>query len=873
MAKKEITANTARLSRRKFCQGAMVTGVGLGFASELLLPSSWVTAAEAGGSAGEGAEWTFERAQKQWKPMTRAVQHVGVPGHEWQAGVLWDGSLLFGPIGMLENPALRKEMKPLGNNLLHVSIGYGDPMRFLDRRGTGSPAIQRGLESGRLPIPHVQSKDGPLVWSETVFAHLLGRKLDEGMNPRPDDMLIVHAIINVRNTGSNATRARLWLHFGDTSQVTLGYKAAEGDELGYALAHRFEPPYGRFEGKVRYVIPGPAKGKLLWHDEVPPPEGMKNPPQRVLEWQVPVAPREEAVMHLTIPYGPVDSSAAQKLLTLDVNALFSEVRDFWREIVGGSAGTISVPDQFVNDYLTAVPGQMINQLGYRHEGHVWMYKTSPNWYEGYWPCNAAKALPTLDFRGFTRYSRPVLQSFIDYQSDDVGALTKQIGGEAVIGEGFGRQPGFLGNFRDWTANTLLLSHGLELWALASHYRITRDRAWLGNGRGSPLQAMLDACDWIATQRRRTMREENGQKVAHWGLLPAASAHDWFSGYTVFNDGFCIFGMIETVRLLREINHPKAEDLAHELKDYRSCLRARYKEARDKARRFRLPDGTERPYVPRAVYELDWAKPDWTYTGYGPLRAGAWGALDPHDELVEQALTFLEAGMPRGEGYYFGDRDYQDKYGRLVAAHNFADESAPDAPRHFMWRHYVEYETMWPIGFDLFLQRDDLPRFFEWLFNNLAVVLHHDFRVGVESLDGVPSCAPGEGERWRAIRDMFVNERGGYDGTQQSLFLLQAIPRCWLKQGDRLAARRMGTCFGGQVDLKLQMARDGRSVDVTANLDLVVAPTEIRMRLRSANGRPLASASIDGAATPVLEKDTIRLPGGTKGSYRIVGRFA
>lgn len=45
---------------------------------------------------------------------------------------------------------------------------------------------------------------------------------------------------------------------------------------------------------------------------------------------------------------------------------------------------------------------------------------------------------------------------------------------------------------------------------------------------------------------------------------------------------------------------------------------------------KMPDGTEMPYVPRDPYELDWAQTDWTYTCVGPVRAGAWGALDPHD---------------------------------------------------------------------------------------------------------------------------------------------------------------------------------------------------------------------------------------------------
>ena len=113
-------------------------------------------------------------------------------------------------------------------------------------------------------------------------------------------------------------------------------------------------------------------------------------------------------------------------------------------------------------------------------------------------------------------------------------------------------------------------------------------------------------------------------------------------------------MIETVRLLREINHPRAEEIAKELNDYRACLRDRYVEARDRARRIPMPDGTDIPYVPRDVYELDWAQTDWTYTCVGPIRAGAWGALDPHDELVDQTLAVIDAGLPQGQGYYHAD---------------------------------------------------------------------------------------------------------------------------------------------------------------------------------------------------------------------------
>jgi hypothetical protein len=815
-------------------------------------------------------EWTFERAKQHWAPMTKAIQHVGVPGHQWQAGVLWDGSLAFGPLGMRENPALADESQALGDNRLHVSVGFGDPICFMDRRGDGCDAIKLCLEEGRLPIPHVETKDGDLLWHETVFAHLLGRTPEDSMLPRPDDLLVVHALFKVVNNADSSREGNLCFYFGDASSLLFGYKVDTGDDFSPSLDHKFEDSFGLVGSEVRYVIPSPDRGDLVWHSEAENVQSTKTPLKNVLQWRVPLEPGEESEVELIIPYRPIEGGTAEKLLELDSASLLNEARAYWTELLDGTSDLLT-PDDFVNDYAAAVPGQMAQQIGYRHRSSIWMYKTSPNHYEVCWPCNAAKALPTLDLRGLTHLSRPVLQSFVDLQTDDVGVLRrdrrKEFGrsGEQVAGEDFERRPGFLGNFGDWTANTLLLSHGLELWALASHYRITRDGEWLGAGPESPLQAILDACDWTAAQRRVTMREQNGKKVPHWGLLPAAAAHDWLSGNTIFNDAFCIFGMIEAVRLLREIDHPRAEAIAEELNDYRACLRDRYMEARDLARPVSHPDGSEIPYVPRDTGELDWEKVDWTYTGYGPLRAGAWGALDPNHELVDQALAFLETGLPKGEGHYLNIRDQ-------TADVNWQDISDPNADRHFLWRHYVEYETMWPIGTDLFLQRDDLPRFFEFFFNNLAVVLHQPWQVGVESLDGVPSCAPGDAERWRMIRNMFVNERGGHDGSQQSLWLLQAIPRSWLFPGSHLCAKDMGTHFGGAVDLEVHVSEDGESLDVKAEYELGVRPTEIRMRLRSGNGKPLASATVNGAETTILEADTIRLPQATTGNYRIVCSF-
>ena len=110
------------------------------------------------------------------------------------------------------------------------------------------------------------------------------------------------------------------------------------------------------------------------------------------------------------------------------------MKGFWKKLQYGP-GQIHTPDPFVNDYLVAVAGQMAQQVAWRkYSTNVWMYKTSPNNYEAYWPCNAAKATPTFDLRGMTLLNGRVLQSIVATQTDEVRGLARAgMGGGKVAG--------------------------------------------------------------------------------------------------------------------------------------------------------------------------------------------------------------------------------------------------------------------------------------------------------------------------------------------------------------------------------------------------------------------------------------------------------
>lgn len=882
-------------------------------------------------------EWTLARARKEWSPMVRPVMHVGVPGFPFQTGVMWDGALVFGPIFYTDLKVMQQDMKLHNASPMHVSFGYGDTMKLVDRKGTGNPQIRRQLDNGSKPIPSVSTREGSIDWDQHVFAHLFGKNLSLEGVPGTGDALVTEVEFEARNVGNEVSTAHLWMHFGDTSKVHFGYKCSQDAELAPALPHRFESPFGLVDGRVRYVVPTPQEGIIVWHDSVADVRGVGGRAARVLEWRVLLKPGRSAKLRLAIPYGLLDPTVAKRILSVSFYDTYLQYWAAWGKLDRYRNGFILTPDPSINDYVAAIPGQMAQQVAYRNSTDTWMYKTSPNHYEGYWPCNAAKALPTFDYRGLTKLNERVLSGFVKNQTGDVRGLDKRgMGqGDLLTGEGYAKVDGFLGNFGEWTANPLLISHGLGMWALAQHYRITREEKWLRApvanplGKRSPLEAMIKAFDWVSVQRRRTMHGErverrrsrvegssavgSGQlavgspegsvtegqrdrgteglrdsvgvpdpsipssspvnpqsrRPPYYGLLPPASAHDWLAGSTIFNDAWCIYGMTEIVRLLREIKHPRADEMAKELADYRRCLHDRYVEATAKSVPVAMPDGTSIQFVPRMVTEPDFRTIDWTYTGYGPVRAGAMGALDPFDPLVNLSLRFLDEGMPKGEGPYFSAHNqFPD-----IADVNWGKIADPQAPRHWLWRHYVEYETMWPVGGHLFLARDDLPRFFEFLFNNLAVAVHKDWKVGVESLDGVPSCAPGDGERWQIIRRMFVNEIGGYDGSQQSLFLLQAMPREWLKPGAKLGVKDMGTSFGGKLNLDVKVAKDGETVSVILDTNGFAAqPKEVWMRLRSESGKPLRSATVNGKAAKVLGGDRIAIGKSFEGRYTVRGKF-
>ena len=314
------------VSRREFIGDAGLAAAAWVAGRGLITGGNYL-AAEGGDAALPAPEWTYEQAAKIWKPMTRAVQHVGVPGCQWQTGVMWDGALLFGPLDFRYLSVMQDELKLLGSRGEHrkgiktlwviaSTSQWRTGVRCTSRTGwaQANPPFGAGWKMGGCLFPAWRLPMATSSGRRAFLLDLLNRDFAEGMDSQPDDLPITHAIFKVRNRGSQPQVGHLWLHFADTTQVTLGYKCAQGDELGNALDHTFATPLGMMKDLVRYVIPPPSQGQVTWHEEGPTPEGMKQPAKRVIEWEVPLKSGEEAQLRVLIPYGPVEREMGLEIL-------------------------------------------------------------------------------------------------------------------------------------------------------------------------------------------------------------------------------------------------------------------------------------------------------------------------------------------------------------------------------------------------------------------------------------------------------------------------------------------------------------------------------------------------------------------------------
>jgi len=667
------------------------------------------------------------------------------------------------------------------------------------------PPTERVPLRGYLPIMTTAWETGGIRYEETAFATLLDREL-AAQPIRGDDAVIALVRLAVTNVSDLARTAPLHLatRSGDAAEQLRIAAAGDGTYLV------------RNESSRVRAIAECAIGTL------------REDAGRI-DCAMVLQPAERRIITLRLAYFALTDAEADLARAIDFDAALAAAIAYWEGRIAASSH-IRTPEPLIDDFYRA----HLCHLLINHERH-------PATQDDPHPCDAARVgsfrygafgnesvmqITDLDRRGLHAEAEHGYETFVRYQG------TVALPGDFTTKEGVYYGAGGM------EAGEYNQHHGWVLWGLGEHYFLTRDRAWLE--RVAP--GIVAACEWIAAQRRRTMRQdERGARVVERGFLPAGTLEDitdWWNWLST--NAYTWWGMDRAAAALADIGHAEAPRLQSEAAAYKADLVAGYTEAMVRAPVVRLGDGTAVPHVPSHQH----------------LRGRSYGWIR---ETLEGAIHLLRCGIfpPESDLGGWVMKDYEDN---LYLSDRFG-YTVLDRERLWFSRGGFSMQPNLLCGPLPYLFRDEVKHFVRAFFNSLAVGLHADTRMMTEH--PLPEMGDWAGDHYKSsdeanstywLRLMFAYERG------DDLALGFALPRYWLADGNSVAIERARTYFG-ETSLRIDSSAASGTIVAHVVPPTRAPPARILLRLRHPTGARMVGATVNGLAWTDVEpaRELVVLP--------------
>jgi len=660
-------------------------------------------------------------------------------------------------------------------------------------------------------IYHVERRSGDLRVHQESFAVPLLKPVGEDLSA--DDPTVCLVRFTLRNEGHLPITATLPVEFSSRSQHTRhpyqdgarsGVPAGPRDALtltnypgtdGDANAERLlvSTTDGKLEarGSLRTSMSVTTTSDgLVLHRELAPGEGCE-----VLM----------KVARKAISTEPERASLAR----LDYDALRRQTARFWNDQVSPWA-ELKTPEPELNAFHKAhLVHQMISD--HRMPGQDGLISTSvgADAYGNYGN-ESTMVIQELAERGLHEDVRKRLALWLKYQ------------GTAKLAGRFSEQEGvFYGSGGTEAGESYVQSHGWIMWALAEHYFMTRDKAWLEGIAPN----LIRGAEWIMRQRRLTLGDQPLSRGWERGLLPAGGLEDVNSFfYWVPSNTWNWWGMDHVAAAFEAIGHPEAGRLRAEADAYRSDILRSLTIARQHNPLVRLRDGRWVPHYPTHIYrrgrDLGWIRE----TLEGSVNLLLCGILDPNGPEARGILD-----------------DYQDN---LYTGGEFG---YPIPDFHEMWYDWAGFSCQPNLlaGLMPYLDRDEIEVYLWMFFNaftaayspNIQGVVEHPRPVlGFSNAEPFKTSDESNSIKW--LRYMFVYGKG------DALHLGKALPREWLGRRESIYLKRVHTRFGV---ISVEYEPDPAQNRITCKADLALknAPSRTLVRFRHPENRAIQSVRVNG----------------------------
>ncbi|MBN2577447.1 MAG: hypothetical protein JXB10_00455 [Pirellulales bacterium] len=671
----------------------------------------------------------------------------------------------------------------------------------------------RELLEGYLPPLRTWWQNGPLYYEQTTIPG----KLEGGTGFHAlDDPTVLMMRVRVVNTSST-----------ETAQASLSLSARTADGFD-RLELDGDRVYARLKNsrrRLRYLLQSAAPGKIV-------PDG------RTLHWSLDLKPGQSHDLYFAIP--SITLTGENEIAALARRKFDVECRtigDYWRKLAEQTT-QISTPEPWLNGFYKAHAQHLeVNCLHDPDPKSSRRYAVVGSFGYNVFPNESAMMISDLDRRGMHQTAADCLQTMLDFQG------TVPLPGNFQSREGvlFGA-----GGLQHIGYNK---HHGYTLWCLAEHWKFTRDRAWME--RAAP--ELVAGCEWIIRERKATMqRNADGSKPIAYGFLPDGALEDvqdyW---YWLATNAATVWGFDAVAEALADYGHPQAKRLQAEAKAYHNDVMQGLTESRILAPVVRLRDGTHVPKYPSHPHlrgrAVGWIRE----TLEGALFLPAYGLIPADAPETTWILKDYEDNL------YISDR-----YGYAI----------PTFEKFWFSRGGFSMQANLLDGPLPYLYRDDVKQYLRAFFNGFASGFYPETKMlneharpelGYPMGDHFKTSDEAQVTYW--LRLMFVREAG------QDLYLGQAIPRYWLRDGNEIGIRNAATYFGPMSLAYQSSTHRGKTITVQLDPPRRNPPKTIYLRLRHPEEKPIKNVVINGKPYDRFDvkKEWIVLPGDLKSHQTIV----
>jgi hypothetical protein len=738
-------------------------------------------------------ETSVEIARGWWPELTNVVTPVAWRDHPHRFCVMYDGTVLAMPDPQQllryerENSDLSKKPHD-GVQLGFIASADGAEPAMPDAPYTlAMPDGKRVGDQGWLdhPAPVLWTRwkpsEGPMAGFELrqlMFAHMAGGK--EAVRGDEPMFAWIRLEIAERPAGANkGAKAGLLITI---SAPHMDFAMQESENC------RVLPQASRYPRKLHFKVTGSRDAEhlaaLLTEEDGRVRLGLLPARARLVAamgdhsrhkyLHVELAPDARHV-DLLLPMVPVDEATFDAEAALGRDGALAQVAAFW-SADPPTAARVHTPEPLIN-------GAILNSVRMARMMTLTLPKTKERsllsgamFYSYLWPTP-------------TSMTKHMLLDPFGWHGDVDKYLEiyrKDQGRNKAPGPDFPQHPGYFGVPASLdSGNHWLTDHGSVLYTASRHALLSGNEEFIRRW----LEPILKGCDFIKQARQLPRKGA----AAPPGVMPPAEASDVSKPIQAFwSDAWNYKALVTAARLLRVIQHPRAEEFEREAADYREAIAQALRAKAARQPRWTDAAGRQRPIVPMTLTTDDTDGLGHEHPFYldtGPMFGVYAGVLPADDPLMRDAADFLREG-PHAQN---------DK----------KDRSWSDPPRLIHEMSSAEPCYSWNIFHSH--QLGDRQRYLEGMYSIFTGAMSRQTYVSCETRGGITDNVFSATLALTLARLAVVDDELEPD----HLHLLRLTPLAWVSAKEQTRFENMPTEFG-PVTVKWQLTEDGKTLNLDFN---------------------------------------------------------